>query len=49
MYMGGQSLGTQNWVGPGHRKIEASKEEGHLLLWEELQINLGLNGYGING
>lgn len=44
MYMGGQSLGTQNWVGSRiqeNKSINLSKEEEHLLPWEELQISLG--------
>lgn len=42
--MGGQSLGTQSWVGSRiqeNKSINLSKEEEHLLPWEELQISLG--------
>lgn len=53
MYMGGQSLATQNWVGSRiqeNKSINLPKEEEHLLPWEELQISVeGGHGLGLRG
>lgn len=51
--MGGRSLRTQDWVGSRiqeNKSINLSKEEEHLLPWEELQISLeGGHGLGPRG